>query len=85
MANNFVGRLVDVTASYVALSANSEVVTVTLSAPLANAENVFIQGDTGDDVPVVPGEWHILKSVDLSRIKIKGTVNDTVTLIGGTW
>ncbi|MBN2377058.1 MAG: hypothetical protein JXD22_11695 [Sedimentisphaerales bacterium] len=83
--NNVIARKIAVTASYAALSSSSEVVTVTLSALTSNSHDVYLEGDTGDDVPLIAGEWHTLKSVDLSRVKIKGTVGDYVSIIGGTW
>jgi hypothetical protein len=46
---------------------------------------VFFQGDDGSDVPWVPGEYHAVYRVDLSRILVKGTPGDQVTVIGGTW
>jgi hypothetical protein len=50
------------------------------------ADVVFeLFGHDGSDVPWVPGEYHAVYRVDLSRILIKGTPGDLVTVIGGTW
>jgi len=83
--NNTIMRTVTVTADYAALASEKTVVSVTISCPPANAGNVIFRGDTGDEVPWVPGEWHTLYRVDLSEIEMKGTVGDTVTVVGGTW
>lgn len=83
--NNTIMRAIDVTADYAALSATPLVATATISCPPTNAAAVYFLGDTEDDVPWQPGEYHTLQRVDLSRIQIKGTVGDTVTVIGGTW
>jgi len=83
--NNTIMRQIDVTAVYQPLVADRLVATVTISCPPGNAAAVSFKGDDGSDVPWQPGEWHTLRSVDLSAIQIKGTVGDTVTLVGGTW
>ena len=50
-----------------------------------NLGDVIFQGDDGDEVSWVPGEWHTFRSVDLSSIQVRGQIGDTVTVIGGTW
>jgi len=83
--NNTIMRKIDVTAAYQSLVVDQLVATVTISCPAANADVVNFKGDDGSDVPWKPGEWHTLHHVDLSAIEIKGTVGDTVTVVGGTW
>ena len=83
--NNTIMRQIDVTADYQPLVANRLVATVTISCPPDNAGVVYFLGDDGSDVPWRGGEWHTLHRVDLFSIQIKGTVCDTVTLVGGTW
>lgn len=83
--NNLIARKIDLTASYQSLASERTVVTVTLSAPPTNAETVYLLGDTGQDVPLVPGEWHTLYHINLAEIQVKGTTGDEVTLVGGTW
>ena len=83
--NNLIARKYDLTTSYQALASERTVVTVTLSAPPSNVDSAYILGDTGQDIPLVPGEWHILHHVDLAAIQVKGSVGDTITLNGGTW
>ena len=83
--NNFVMRKIDVTASYQPLAANKTVVSVTISAPPTNSDNVLFKGDDGTEVDWIPSEWHTFKSVNLAEIEIKGTPGDVVTIVGGTW
>jgi hypothetical protein len=83
--NNTVMRLVDVTADYAALAAVETVATVTISCPPTNAGPVYFEGDTGQDVPWIAGEWHTLERVNLAAIRVKGTVGDILTIVGGTW
>jgi len=83
--NNTIMRQIDVTADYQPLVADRLVATVTISCAPDNADVVYFLGDDGSDVPWRPGEWHSVHRVDLSEIQIKGTVGDTVTLVGGTW
>jgi hypothetical protein len=83
--NNTIARKIEVTAEYQPLAAVQTVATVTVSAPAANAADVYLLGDTGDDVPIAPGEWHTFHSVDLAALQVKGTAGDIVTVIGGTW
>jgi hypothetical protein len=83
--NNLIARVISVTSQYQPLAAGRLVATITLSAPPANSHPVYLQGDSGQDVPLVPGEWHLFQRVNLADIRIKGTSGDTVTVIGGTW
>ena len=83
--NNVLMRKVDVTADYRPLAAERTVVTVTISCPPGNSANVLFKGDDGSDVPWLPSEWHTLVGVNLADIQVKGTVGDSVTLVGGSW
>ena len=83
--NNLIARKYDLTTSYQPLASSRTVVTVTLSAPPDNVDPAYILGDTGQDIPLVPGEWHILHHVNLADIQVKGSVGDMITLNGGTW
>lgn len=84
-SNNTVMRKVDVGAAYAPLSETSLIASVEISALPGNAANVLFKGDDDSDVPWVPGEFHKFERVDLSEILVKGTVGDSVTVIGGTW
>ncbi len=83
--NNTLMRKVDVTGDWTALAAERTVASVTISCPPGNAGNVVFKGDTGQEVPWVPGEWHTFQRVDLAEVEIKGTVDDAVTVVGGSW
>ena len=83
--NNAIARKIEVTSDYQPLAAEQTVATVTVSTPPANVADVYLLGDTGQDVPLAPGEWHTFRSIDLSALKVKGTAGDIVTIIGGTW
>ena len=83
--NNVFMRKTDVTGSYTPLVSEKTVLTVTISAPPTNAANVLFKADDDSDVPWVPGEWHVFKSINLAEIQVKGTVGDVITIIGGTW
>lgn len=83
--NNIVMRKMDITSGFAPISSVSLIVSVTISCPPSNVDDVFFVGDDGVDVPWMPGEWHEFRSIDLSSIQIKGTVGDIVTIIGGTW
>ena len=78
-------RQIDVTADYQPLSAVRTVASVTVSCPPTNSDPVYFRGDQGDDVPWLPGEWHVLARIDLAELFVKGTIGDVVTAIGGTW
>ena len=83
--NNVIARKVTVTTSWQALAVEPTVASVNVTAPTYNSGNVLLKGDTGDEVPLEPGEWHVLLSVDLAQIEVKGTAGDIVTVVGGTW
>ena len=83
--NNTIMRKIVVTGAYKPLVSDSLVGSVTISCLPTNAGNVFFKGDDGSDVPWLPGQWVDLKQIDLSAIEIKGTSDDVVTVIGGTW
>ena len=83
--NNVLMRKITIPADYQPLAPERTVVTVTISCPPGNSANVLFKGDDGSDVPWLPGEWHTLVGVNLADIQVKGTVGDTVTLVGGTW
>jgi hypothetical protein len=83
--NSTIMRRIPVTADYQPLSAVALVGSFEISAVPTNAASVFFQGDDGSDVPWMPGEYHAVYRVDLSRILAKGTPGDQVTVIGGTW
>ena len=84
--NNIVQRRIAATGSYTALSATPLIGTFDISCEPGNAAAINFLGDDGvSDVPWQPGEWHHFEHIDLSTIKIKGTVGDYVTVVGGTW
>ncbi|HOQ06140.1 MAG TPA: hypothetical protein PKY88_13115, partial [Anaerohalosphaeraceae bacterium] len=75
--NNLIARVISVTPQYQPLASKRLVATITLSAPPANSQPVYLKGDSGQDVPLVPGEWHTFQRVNLAEIRIKGTAGDT--------
>ena len=84
--NNVIMRLITLDGGdYRPLSTVPLVGTFTVSCPPANTGNVLFRGDDGSDVPWVASEWHSMIRVDLSQIRVKGTLGDTVTVVGGTW
>jgi hypothetical protein len=83
--NNVIQRKLSVTAEYQPLVTVPTVASVTISCPPTNAATVLFRGDDGSDVPWVPGEWHLFKSVNLAEMFIKGIAGDVVTIVGGTW
>lgn len=83
--NNVVMRKIVVTAAYQPLVTPSLVATVEISAQPSNTGPVFFRGDDGSDVPWIAGEFHSLKSIDLSLVQVKGVPGDAITIIGGTW
>jgi hypothetical protein len=83
--NNIVMRKVVVTADWQPLASASLVASVVISCLPSNAGNVIFEGDGGQEVALIPGEWHQLRSVDLSTIRVKGTEGDVVTVVGGSW
>ncbi len=83
--NNAIMRKVDVTTSYQPLTSEKTVVSVTISCPPSNNGPVYFRGDDGSDVPWQPGEWHMLRRVDLAAFLVRGAVGDGVSIVGGTW
>ncbi len=83
--NNTIIRNVSVTGTYAPVTSQRTVATVTVTSAISNGSAVYLKGDTGDDVAIWPGEWHIFKSINLAELKVKGTSGDVVTVIGGTW
>jgi hypothetical protein len=83
--NNTIMRKIVVTDSYQPLVSDSLVGSVTISCLPTNAGDVFFKGDDGSDVPWKPGQWIDFQRIDLAAIEIKGTPDDVVTVIGGTW
>jgi len=84
MANNVIMRAVSVNDVWQPLASEPTVCSVAISTPPTNAGVVLFEVE-GQNVPWVPGEWHEFERIDLATIKIVGTVNDLVTIIGGTW
>ncbi len=83
--NNLIARKITVTDEFQALASEKTIATVTVSVLPNNSGEVLLLGDTADEVPLQPGEWHTLQSVNLADIQIKGTSGDVITIIGGTW
>jgi hypothetical protein len=83
--NSTIMRRIEVATDYQPLSETPLVGSFEISAVPTNAATVFFRGDDGSDVPWMPGEYHAVYRVDLSRILVKGTPGDQVTVIGGTW
>jgi len=83
--NNTIMRSIAMQAAYARLSDTRVVGTVTLTSALGNAATVYLKGDTGDDVPLAPGEWHTFERINLAAIEAKGTAGDILTVVGGTW
>lgn len=83
--NTVIQRKIDVTPDYQPISANRLIGTFDISCLPTNAGDVFFEGDDGSDVPWSAGEWHQLIRVDLSSIRIKGTIGDSITVVGGTY
>ncbi len=83
--NNLIARVIDLTAAFLPLSSVRTVGTITITAPPGNSDAAYLQGDSGQEVPLAPGEWHRLERVNLADIQVKGSVGDKLTVIGGTW
>lgn len=81
--NNIIGRTITLSAEYQPVSDAYLNASVTLENPTANT--CYFQGDTGDDVPLEPGEWHEFQNIDLASLRVKGTPGDVVKVIGGSW
>ena len=83
--NSTIMRRIEVAGDYAPMSTVPLIGSFEISAVPGNSGSVLFRGDDGSDVPWVPGEYHVLHRVDLSRILVKGTPGDVVTVIGGTW
>ena len=83
--SNVVMRKVVLTSEYQPLSSKQEIVSFEISAMPGNVDNALFKGDTGDEVPWIPGEFHSFRNIDLSSIEVKGSPGDVVTVIGGSW
>ena len=83
--NAIIMRKITITTNYQALPDVGSPVSVCISAPPGNAGDVIFKGDDDSEVPWIPGEFHDLHSVDLTTIEVKGTADDVLTVIGGTW
>ncbi len=83
--NSTIMRRIEVTNDYRPISTVPLIGSFEISAVPGNTASVLFRGDDGSDVPWVQGEFHVLQRVDLSRILVKGTPGDVVTVIGGTW
>lgn len=59
------------------------ILTCELVAAPDNLATVYLQGDDGSEVPLVPGQFHSLFGVDLNTVKVKGTAGDFVLIVGG--
>ncbi len=86
MANNLILRRVVATPEFRPLSATTLIGTVDISTPPFNSGPVFLKGDDGGEVEMVPGEAHQLVRVDLRDIWVRGDEKgQVVTVIGGSW
>jgi hypothetical protein len=83
--NSTIMRRIEVATDYQPLSSTPLIGSFEISSVPTNAATVFFRGDDGSEVPWMPGEYHAVYRVDLSRILVKGTPGDQVTVIGGTW
>ena len=84
MNNTYFASIV-LAADYRALAAARTVLTVTVSALPGNAAPAYLKNGAGQEVPLLPGEWHTLVQVNLADLQVKGTVGDCVTVVGGSW
>ena len=82
MAHALYAKEVTLTTSYAAIESARTEVHCTISAPSTNAANAYVEGVGGADVRLVPGEWHEFARIDLSLVKVKGTVGDVLTVVG---
>lgn len=85
--NNVILRKIVVAPAWQALSLGKLVASVTISTPPTNAATVLFRtkSEPTHEVPWVPGEFHEFRRVNLADIEVKGTANDLVSLVGGTW
>ena len=85
MPNNLIIRRIEVTPEYRPLVDHALVGTFDISTPPFNSAPVYVQGDDGSDVELVPGECHQLVRISLDQVKVRGDAGCVVTVIGGTW
>ena len=87
--NNVIMRTITLTDQYQPLSSKTqEIGSVDVTAVPGNQGPVyFVCGDPLSQAGVawISGEWHSFTRVNLAEIKVRGTVGDKVTVIGGTW
>lgn len=81
--SNLISRKFAVNGVFRPVSATPLVLTCELVAAPENNANVYLQGDDGAEVPLVPGQFHSLYGVDLNTVKVKGTAGDFVLIVGG--
>jgi len=82
MAHALYAKEVALTTSYAAIESARTEVRCTISAPPTNGANAYVEDADGGDVRLVPGEWHTFDRIDLSLVKVKGTVGDVLTVVG---
>lgn len=84
--NSIVIRKATVGAAFAPLVSEAHLIaSVEIACLPGNAGPITFLGDDGSEVAWVPGEYHEFKSVDLSKISVKGTPGDALNIIGGTW
>jgi len=85
--NNIYANTVVLTAEYQVLSDSRLVLSFVLTSPATNVNAVAVRFNARDTevVTVLPGEWHEFKVTNLADIEVKGTANETVTIVGGSW
>lgn len=83
--NNVIMRTIQVGTDFAPLVAESLMGSVEISTPPTNSGPVIFQGDDGNDVAWVPGEFHSFRRIDLSKLQAKGSSGDVITIVGGTW
>ena len=83
--NNVIMRRIVVTPDFAPLSSGQLIGSVEISASPLNSAAVVFEGDNGDEVEWLPGEYHSFRRVDLSSIRLRGASGDVVTIVGGTW
>jgi hypothetical protein len=84
--NNLILRRIEATPEWRPLSPVPLVGTVDLSAPPSNSGPVFLRAGPGEEVYLIPSEYHQLVRVALDSIEVRSdTPGNEITLIGGTW
>jgi hypothetical protein len=83
--HNVVQRRISLTPAWQPLSALPLIASVDVSCLPQNVGMVWFQGDDGSEVPWLPGEWHQFQRIDLGSLRVRGSVGDALTVIGGTW